>query len=78
MNLLFSFGTSSLMPHPSNPLRTARDYKVGHTRRSHPVDKYALHGVGCHLLLPLNLMSYDETIERKDIFFPSSQRKTSK
>jgi hypothetical protein len=37
MNLLFPFGTSSLMSHPLKPLPTAGDYKVGHTRGSHPV-----------------------------------------
>jgi hypothetical protein len=37
MNLLFPSGASSLMPHPSNPLRTPSDYKVGQTRGSRPV-----------------------------------------
>jgi hypothetical protein len=37
MNILFPFGTSSLMPHPSNPLCTASDSKVGQTRGSRPM-----------------------------------------
>jgi len=37
MDLLFPFGESYLVPHPSKPFCTKSDFKVGQTRGSHTV-----------------------------------------